>query len=540
MPRRQVKLSDDAIETLRDLIDPPEQPPETGRTPDSNEPWSPSLGPTQQRIFDSPCRQILAYGEKGSGKSIGCIHKVVRHCYENDNALVVILVHVRSMATKGGAWDKLVNMVIPEWTKGLGIQASDPKQDSQKNEYIWIENQFGRWSQVLLISAPHPSQLRVRIRGYEPSMVFVDELTSCEDETYLQAVSAQVGRRPGIQGPQQYIAACNPEGPSHWVYKVWWEDAFDETTGLWDPDYEKYHVPISENEKNLPPGYLKNLIKLYRKDPVEAARMLHGEWIDRPSGTAIFRENWNPNVHVFPDPKDVHAGRIMPHPDYPIIIGADPGATHNAFIFLQRLPLKNRMQWVVFDEMVYVKRRILYSVLMPAIVRRWSKWNEAVFGKDRPADKFLRAVWISDNSAFNQFRAAGGSFDVLELEKAARPECARLGLPPVRFRQAPKFKGSVAARVGMTMDAMSGEEPCLIVSSACKKMRRSFELLESVAQKTGEPYDPSLGMQPARSEHLHPFDAFSYPLLCSSTAPGLLVPAAAPDATKSSMFAIGD
>ena len=60
------------------------------------EPWLPSLTITQRKIFDDPAKYILAYGERGSGKtySLGG-HKLVRHCYENFNALALIIVGVR-------------------------------------------------------------------------------------------------------------------------------------------------------------------------------------------------------------------------------------------------------------------------------------------------------------------------------------------------------------------------------------------------------------------------------------------------------------
>ena len=44
-------------------------------------------------------------------------------------------------------------------------------------------------------------------------------LTNLDTDDYFNAVVQQLGRRPGIDSPMQYTAACNPDGPSHWVYK---------------------------------------------------------------------------------------------------------------------------------------------------------------------------------------------------------------------------------------------------------------------------------------------------------------------------------
>lgn len=120
----------------------------------------------------------------------GALTKLVKHCYLNENALALIVVTVRSMANKGGAWSKLQEMVLPAWRdgnrdrdgklldEGMGLHYTDVMFDSQHNEMIWIQNQYGGWCMVILVSAPHANQLRLRIRGYEPSFVFVDELTS--------------------------------------------------------------------------------------------------------------------------------------------------------------------------------------------------------------------------------------------------------------------------------------------------------------------------------------------------------------------------
>ncbi len=165
---------------------------------------------------------------------------------------------------------------------------------------VYIQNQYGSWSQVILISAPHPNQMRLRIRGYEPSFVFVDELTSCESSRYFTSIAAQLGRRLYIDGPQQYVAATNPEGQEHWVYQTFFIEPFDEETGEWDKDYHLIYFPIADNIDNLVAGYAEGLKKIYKYDTTESLRMVGGEWISRPSGTALFKDIYNPMLHVRP------------------------------------------------------------------------------------------------------------------------------------------------------------------------------------------------------------------------------------------------
>lgn len=544
-----VKIDGSAFEALGKMLepDPPPPPPPRKRKKGEPEPeWSPDLEPTQQEIFDCRARYILAHGEKGSGKTIGILHKLVRHAYENDNALCIIVVRVKAMATKGGAWDKLTQHILPRWKgdpngktvqeRGLGIEYTEVKFDTNHNEYLFIENRFGGWSMVVLISALHEHQLRERIRGFEPSFVFVDELTSTDGIEYLRAIGAQIGRREGIAGLQQYTAACNPEGPSHWVYKAWWEEPFDPVTGLWDEDYAKFHVPIEENRKNLPDGYIEGLVKLYRSDPIEAARMLRGEWIDRQGEEAIFKDVFNIILHVMPPPPT--AGRLMPSIKYPVIIGLDPGAANNAFMLMQHMPVEDRMKWVYFDEVVYTRRRLRYDVLFPVVLRRIALWNKLMSTK-------LRVAWNSDNSAFNQFRAAQGSYDVLEFEKIANgitekqpiPLYKKLGIDRVKVTPAPKFQGSKQQRTRLFMDLLAQEQ--VLISAGCPKFIECINKIEPEKQKANQPYDGDLALTPSRvGDYVHIFDAGTYPLLTNSLQPQLLVPRNTDEHTQS-MVSIG-
>lgn len=542
-----VKLHPNLFEELGKKVIAPEPPPPPTKK-ERDEGWAPNLGPAQQEAFDSAARYLLCDGEKGSGKTIGLLHKLVRHCYENENALALILVRIKSMATKGGAWDKLNGHVLPRWRngnrdesgkpidEGLGIEYTDVKYDSQHNEYIWIENMHGSWSMVVLVSAPHANQLRDRMRGYEPSIALVDELTSCDSIEYLRAVAIQIGRREGVTGPQQYMAACNPEGPSHWVHKVWFEEAFDPVSGEWDPDYHRIHVPIEQNAHNLPSGYIENLQKLYRNDPVEAARMLHGEWIDRVSGDALFADIFFIAIHVQPPMPTLE--RLLPVIDFPILIGMDPGAVSNAFSFLQWIPVDDEMKWLLFDEMVYTQRRIRYDILVPCFLRRIKFWNDTIYPEKK---KRFPVVYVADSSAFNQYRAQQGSFDVLDFEKIANlpkgdkpPLCEQLGLAPMKVQQAPKFQGSRIARTRRVMDLLGANE--LIVSAGCPRHIEMFQKLESEPQKPNQPFDPDLSMTPKRSVHIHCYDSFCNPILASAITPQILTPRAhAPQ----EMFRIG-
>ncbi len=508
------RLKLDLFESLGEMMRPPPPPP-----PVKDEYWVPQLNPLQWEIFVCDLPIVLAHGEKGSGKTTVMLHKVIKHCYENQNALALILTPVKSMQEDGGAWHKLLVEVLPQWADGLGLQWKKG-HDKQHNELVWIQNCHGSWSQVKGISAPHQDQLKDRFPGREPSCVFVDELTKCSSIEYFSAPHAQLRRRPLVQGVQQYLAACNPDGPSHWVHKRFFVDPFNEDTGEWDPTFAIFHLPVTDNEKNLPPDYIPGLHASFSHDPIESARMLGGEWIDRPSGEALFREIYNPQIHVRPVTVDGKPGRgiVHPHPRYPMILGLDPGSVHNAFIFMQWLPISGKWRWLIFDELVTLRKRIDYRDFTPMVMRRVKWWRTQVAA----TAETMPQVWISDNSAFNQFRAAGGTYDVREIEKIYEASREKYGLEPLKVKDAPKFNGSQQAQVQLVQRALGSDE--IIVSAWCKKVHQMFLKLESKDQKKDGTFDPTLALTPKRSDHEHVFKALAYPMLKHWSDPTALVP----------------
>ena len=271
--------------------------------------------------------------------------------------------------------------------------------------------------------------------------------------------------------------------------------------GEWDDRYETYHVPLSENRDNIDDEYYNSVIEGCRNDPIEHKRMILGEWIDRPSGDAIFKDSYH-SIHVWGDVDK----RITPSTKFPITIGYDIGSsTNHSISFMQPIPVRDKgIVWIIFDEIVYINRKLQYIQIVRELMRRMDKWNRIMNFK-------FRFVHISDSSAFNQFRAVNGSYDCLEFEKHSKQVCKSFeGLSPIKMKGAPKFPGSKSARVRLTTSLLQQER--LIVSYACTRHKSMFMNLQSEKAKKGV-YDPNLGLTPKRSQYLHTFDSMSYPLL---------------------------
>lgn len=496
-----------------------------------DEGWRPRLNPTQKLANDSKARYVLLHAEKGSGKSIGGLHKLVEHCFLNDNALAIMIMGVKRQAEEGGIWHKLQQEVLPTWRDGnremdhghftgkmfddgIGIEFTEPKSNIAKDVFIWIENRHGtkefpHWSRVLLLSMPVESFVADRVKGMEPSFVLVDEAQTLDSDTYFRAIVQQVGRRPGITTTQQIYYCANPEGPSHWLYKRFWEFPVNQETGEWDTKYERFHIPIQENLHNLPEDYWENVKEGTRGDSIEEARMLRGEWIDRPTGLALFGDDFKPQLCVR---GDAAKGRgLMPVKGYHIIFSYDLGAAHTSIDLQQIIPTKDKIIKINFDEMDFVGQYIPYVQLVPKIVKRMMYWDNYT-QKDGTKLGPFAFQHISDDSAFNQYRAKDGSFDVWDIEEISKKYVLDNKLPEkyiIKLKACPKGPHSIEARVRLMKDALQTEE--YFVSATCVRKIEMFNQLEE---------DPKERLKPKRSPQIHRLDSGTYGFFYYTSGPG--------------------
>jgi hypothetical protein len=486
--------------------------------------WDIRLNPTQRIAYESTALYVLLFGEKGSGKSVAGIAALVRHCYEEDDALALIIAPALRSG-KEGVFGKL-EMMLDFWKngnidpqgnridQGLGdsFEYTPATLDPQtKDKIIRIRNVHGGWSKVMLISIPYAAVVEKRMKILEPSFVYVDEITELESAEYFTYVTLQLGRRPGIRGPQQYYASCNPEGPSHWVYKIFFEDCVNDETGVHDPDYLVLHVPIAENTDYLQPGYVDKVMKLL-KDDTEYKRLVLGMWIDRPSGGAIFRDEFKPE-HIRPmlNTEEHRAGMgLQPHPGMVIFCGYDPGPINYCVTFEQLIPTKDgKLIWIVFDELIFVGEKRPDYYVAEELLKKMDFWKK----QTRGISPFIH---VADQSAFTHIRH-DGNYDATRMKTLTN---GRVVMRP--FMATDKdSKGSVAARIGMVRNAL--RSGCLFISATCPRTIDAMNLLASEKRKDNE-YDDMAGLKPKRSPYLHPFDSMSYPMFHTQLMPSSFVP----------------
>ena len=77
--------------------------------------WYPPMNSKQLEIFEDYHRYLLVHGPRKSGKTFGIIHKVLRHAFDVDGAMIAIVTKTIKNAKSAGVWVLLAKM-LQIWT----------------------------------------------------------------------------------------------------------------------------------------------------------------------------------------------------------------------------------------------------------------------------------------------------------------------------------------------------------------------------------------------------------------------------------------
>lgn len=485
--------------------------------------WRPKLNPTQKQAFHSKAIYMLLHGERGSGKGHVGLNMMVNYLFRNHNSLAYIIIKELGMSTEGGAWDELQRTILPYWQNEIGLEWRASKYDyTTKKPYVYIQNIHGGTSMVMLASLPVANQVEAKVKGRTPEFVLVDEADTLADDRYFSALLMQLGRRTKGNEPSKLVFICNPKGPSHWLYKRFFDLPYDKDTGVHDDRYAEYHIPIQENLSNLPAHYYEDyVLTAIKGDPIKEARLVRGEWIDEPEADALFATYFSSKLHVVGDL--IKGEGLLPVIPVPIVVGYDLGQGHSSITFKQVVVTPNKVFKLTFDEIDRVGTWTPYQELVPTIIDRMVEW-------DKTMDHKFQYVHVSDNSAFNQFRAKDGSFDCKDVEDISRAYVERKGLDSryiIRMRECPKGAHSIEARVRMVKEDFA--QGCHMISATCVNAIRMFEHL---------PPDPENALKPKpKHRYIHNFDSFSYGDFYATKVKGVVTETF--EETKSAYYRIG-
>lgn len=504
-----------------DLVPPPKEPPKPptaqSASPETPKGWSPKLNKKQRLAFEDCAKYVLIHAERFTGKTICALMALIHHCVHEKDALAIIITPHKRQGIEGmltdllwcldiwqnGNW-KTKNQEDGREDSGIGLHYTEPTEDTAtKDKLVWISNRHGGWSKVILISIPQANMIQKRMRGLSPSFVYEDEITMMNGPEYFVDVIVQLSRRRGIK-LQQFYASCNPDGPRHWVYQTFFVDCVNPDTGARKPTYSVHHLPLVENLANIDETYLDTLHEI--KDPIEKRRQLFGEWVDRPTGEAIFRLYYHEENVVRPPPKSeqyIQGFGLLPNEGFPIWVGMDPGPANFSVVYLQMIPTKSKSIWLAFDEQIYVGKYAPDFVVVKEVLQKMDDWNAYLNGT-------AQFIHVGDEAAITHMKPEG-SYDATKLHKLSGGR--------IKLRASPGHKDSRVARVKMCNSLFLTDS--VFISAKCEKLRESLNMLESEKAKEGK-YDNEAGLRPKRSRYIHPWDAFTYPIYLAQVQPNLI------------------
>ena len=507
--------------------------------------WVPLHGPTQTKIFNDRSPVVGACAEKYTGKTAVMSDCVIAHCYEEWDALAVVIGNAHRALAEGFCND-MMTFSLPRWRdgnrgpmfirdergqlipnpqagqlidEGIGLEYSGWKTDpNNKDLYLKIRNRFGGWSRIRVIAIPYAAMVQSRVTNLNASMFYLEEATRTDGDDYYTWPSLQLFRRHGIK-VQQFLFSCNPDDPKHWVYGLMYKTCVvgnNEEGRVWADDPEKpgirrdkdtafYYLRYHENEVNVSAQNRANLKKTLRAKPIMRDRLIHCKWIAMPAGDALFVGEFDELKHCRGDVEKKRG--LVPVPGHPIVLGLDWGSRSIGLVFTQVIESDEGPFCLVFDEICYYQelhksRRLAVAIL--AKMRFWTMWLQ----REREDESARWGWWfIAGDDITTNVNPETGSINARDIEDHMRTvieEDPLLfgNLEPPHIRGCPRPKDSVEKRVDILAEHMM--ENRVMISELCQGVKGMCLNVPSDPERPGRPA--------GKNRWIHILDALTYVL----------------------------
>lgn len=463
--------------------------------------WLPILSPRGFDLFNDYHRFLLVDGPRRCGKTIACMHKLVRHAWETPGTKIGIFAKTLRNA-KAGVWtDDLLGFVVPQWEAGnfgFRITKEPTTTADTKMSYFRVTNCQGGETEIQLHSAENASEIDMKFKSTRFGMVYISEADQFPDRKIFNTLSDQL-RMIGVPYEKhQIMMDCNPPetGDEHWLHDVFFkdEDGRKKEDPGWADLFGRCNFVIDDNPF-LDPREIVELKAKYSYDKVLYDRYINGLWT-KDTGVGHFRDVFRPNIHILggPDPGNPRGGTVLlPAPGTAeLFSGWDLGDVNHAFVIASKREADDELNsWDIIDEIVCIKSRATVNEFVEAVIERMDLWEQ--FLVDNGYTKRVHWRHWSDSSAL-QFNSGTGSNTALDVRKLTN---GRIVLNTVMKRG-----GSVRARVRLLKRLLNEDR---IVFSAqlkyCEKMLR--ELRQS---------SNKIEIVPDDDQNKHVFDALTYML----------------------------
>lgn len=468
--------------------------------------WQPSMAPKQVDIFNCDWRYLLVSGPRLSGKSVGCMHRIIRHMWETDGAAVAVFSRTIKAATTMGSYHLMINRLIPEWLDadlvseyGYKFQYAtdgEPRMEGATRTHTFtIQNYYGTTSSLYLFSLDYDQDIAAKVRNTMFSMFYFIELDNFKTRDVFTITKAQLRMMPKIPfGKHQWIGDTNPadDGDASWIHKLFYQHDTGPEKDLAFTKYIKVIEVFIEDNTFLDQETVDDLKSSYAHDPDLYARYIEGKWT-RATRDCHFSDVFLPNIHVRGD-----VSSAIPD-NWQIIVptetcielssGWDAGQVNHSLHIASKRCIGDNMAYDFIDELWALDRQISVADITYTFMERMDYWEQLLkdmYGRT----KILWRHW-SDSSALD-YRAAAGAPE----EKIV----ARISDGRILLRGIAKPRGSVLKRIEMVRRLLF--ENRLFVSA---QLTHTIDMLHGL-KKPKTRTEMIVYNDPLK----HSFDSFSY------------------------------
>ena len=203
--------------------------------------------------------EILLSGSYGSAKSILMAHLAITHCLFYPKSVAML-------ARK--AMPDLKATIFKEVIEHLDDENLVEGKDYTVNVSGSPSIQFSNGSRIETISWADKKHKKGRSRKF--SFLVFEELTENneDDREAFMTLKARLRRLPHVK-ENVLIAATNPDAPSHWVYRYFFDDK---------KDTKFVFKSVTTDNPFLDKIYIEQLMR--DLDPRAIQRYIYGEWIE--------------------------------------------------------------------------------------------------------------------------------------------------------------------------------------------------------------------------------------------------------------------
>lgn len=464
--------------------------------------WHPPLAPKGEELYNAYERYVLVEGARLSGKSIGCAHKILRHCLENDGAIVGVVAH--SKATGGqGAWNDFIGKggIVDQWRAnrpGIGYVVKPSYKQDSKMPFFRLSTPptkaapKGGEVEFNLVSIFNEVDVEEKLKSTRFSMIYLTEASHFKSRAVFAALSLQLRSFTVPNEKCQMLIDTNPpdEASKHWLHDVFFKNPTHEM--------KRIHFGIEDNPF-ISQSQRDSLKAQYEHDKNLLDRYFHGLWVEASTG-GVFSDVFNVEQHVIGElPPGTYVTDYEARDEWSILRpdsdtvqideGIDIGDVNLAYTMASSRynPLRKLVCFDFLDELVYLDQRYGLSDVVGEIEDRreyWSKWQLEQNGIPR-----IRWETSSDSSSMRH-RIIANTTESAEIYRLSNRTIALKGVR--------KGAGSVARRRDLLKRLLF--ENRIYVSPICKNI---IEMLKYIKSGQGVPID-------LNSPHKHIFDAMTY------------------------------